>query len=564
MRVSAVIGLSAAALVAAQDAAPVTPAVDRPQFKPSTVDAVFFEQFADGASRWSPSEAKKEKAAGATEEFSYVGKWEVEEPTVFPGLLGDKGLVAKSKAAHHAISVPFDTALDTDGKDLVVQYEVKLQQGLECGGGYIKLLTESPDGIQAKEFSDKTPYTIMFGPDKCGYTGKVHFIFRHKNPKTGVIEEKHFSNAPQPRLLKSTTLYTLIVRKDQTFEIKINDVTEKSGHLLEDFAPAVNPEKEIDDASDSKPEDWVDDAQIVDSAATKPEDWDEDAPREIEDDQALKPEGWLDDEPATIPDPEATKPADWDDEEDGDFIAPSITNPKCSEAPGCGPWIRPKKANPAFKGKWTAPLIDNPLYKGVWAPRKIANPDYFEDNNPAAFNKIAGIGIEIWTMQEDILFDNFYVGHSISDAERLAKETFHLKFPIEDKLEKADADKTTEELYGKDKKSSSSAFSFEDFKKDPVKFVQDKIQSFVAVALVDPKRAVVEQKETAVAIVGAIVTLLALLGGLLGVAGGATAAAAAPSKKTDAPAKDAKKEGVATPAANADAAGATKRKTATK
>lgn len=49
----------------------------------------------------------------------------------------------KTKAAHHAISVPFSTPLDTDGKTLVVQYEVKLQKGLECGGAYIKLLTDS-------------------------------------------------------------------------------------------------------------------------------------------------------------------------------------------------------------------------------------------------------------------------------------------------------------------------------------------------------------------------------------------------------------------------------------
>lgn len=89
--------------------------------------------------------------------FSYVGQWAVEEPTVFPGIPGDEGLVIKTKAAHHAISVPFDTPLDPAGKTLVVQYEVKLQKGLDCGGAYIKLLTDSEVGIQAEEFSDKTP-----------------------------------------------------------------------------------------------------------------------------------------------------------------------------------------------------------------------------------------------------------------------------------------------------------------------------------------------------------------------------------------------------------------------
>ena len=43
------------------------------------------------------------------------------------GVEGDKGLVIKDKAAHHAISAKFPKAIDNKGKDLVVQYEVKLQ-----------------------------------------------------------------------------------------------------------------------------------------------------------------------------------------------------------------------------------------------------------------------------------------------------------------------------------------------------------------------------------------------------------------------------------------------------
>ena len=31
----------------------------------------------------------------------------------------------------------------------------------------------------------------MFGPDKCGSDSKLHFIFRHVNPKNGSVEEKH-------------------------------------------------------------------------------------------------------------------------------------------------------------------------------------------------------------------------------------------------------------------------------------------------------------------------------------------------------------------------------------
>jgi hypothetical protein len=72
--------------------------------------------------------------------------------------------VAKNKAAHHAISAPFSTSIDFKNQPLVIQYEVKYQKGGNCGGGYVKLLE---DGFQTsgKEFSDHTPWVVMFGPD---------------------------------------------------------------------------------------------------------------------------------------------------------------------------------------------------------------------------------------------------------------------------------------------------------------------------------------------------------------------------------------------------------------
>ena len=55
---------------------------------------------------------------------------------------------------------------------LSFRYEVKFQNALECGGAYIKLLVDSAD-LQLDNFLDKTPYSIMFGPDKCGADSKV-------------------------------------------------------------------------------------------------------------------------------------------------------------------------------------------------------------------------------------------------------------------------------------------------------------------------------------------------------------------------------------------------------
>lgn len=262
--------------------------------------------------------------------------------------------------------------------------------GLECGGAYLKLLREN-QALHQEEFANTTPYVIMFGPDKCGHTNKVHFIFNHKNPKTGEYEEKHLVTPPTAKIVKTTELYTLIVHPNNTYIVKQNGEEVKSGSLLTDFQPSVNPAQEIDDPSDTKPEDWVDEARIPDPDAQKPEDWDEDAPYEIVDEEATMPEDWLEKEPTSVPDPEAEKPEDWDDEEDGDWIPPTVPNPKCTEVSGCGPWTKPMVKNPEFKGKWSAPMIENPAYKGPWAPRKIANPDYFEDKNPANFEPMGAV-----------------------------------------------------------------------------------------------------------------------------------------------------------------------------
>ncbi|PKI71565.1 hypothetical protein CRG98_008082 [Punica granatum] len=279
----------------------------------------------------------------------------------------------------------------------------------------------------------------MFGPDKCGSTNKVHFIFKHKNPKTGEYVEHHLKNPPSVPSDKLSHVYTAILKPDNELRILIDGEEKNAANFLssEDFEPPLIPAKTIPDPDDKKPEDWDERAKIPDPDAVKPDDWDEDASMEIEDEEAVKPEGWLDDEPEEIDDPEATKPEDWDDEEDGEWEAPKIDNPKCETAPGCGEWKRPMKRNPAYKGKWHAPLIDNPNYKGIWKPRDIPNPEYFELDKPD-FEPIVAIGIEIWTMQDGILFDNILITADEKVAESYRKTAWKPKFEAEKEKLKAE------------------------------------------------------------------------------------------------------------------------------
>lgn len=404
------------------------------------------EQFPDQdnfSKYWKVSKSKKDTSGKEVTEdeahFNYNGKWALEEPSALVGTpKGDLGLVLKSGAAHSAISRKFDEPLTFDKSDLVViQYEVKIQEGLDCGGLYMKLLSASKDFNQDL-FTDSSPYTVMFGPDKCGGTNKVHFIFRHKNKKTNKVIEHHLKNPPSVPMTssKKTHLYTLIIEPSKNkYEVLIDNKSMKSGSLLEDFEPPVVPPKEIPDPEAKKPSDWVDQEKMVDPEAKKPENWDEDAPFEIPDMDAKMPENWLESEPARIQEP---RPSAWDDEQDGEWEPNMVENPNCKTVSGCGPWKRPMKQNPAYKGKWEAPMIPNPAYKGKWKAPTIANPMYVEDSTPGYMTPIGAVGFELWSMQKEILFDNIFISNKVTKDQLRAwtDATFKPKADVEEAMEK--------------------------------------------------------------------------------------------------------------------------------
>ncbi len=169
-------------------------------------------------------------------------------------------------------------------------------------------------------------------------------------------------------------------------------------------------------------------------------------------------------------------------------------------------------------------MIDNPEYKGEWAPRKIPNPEYFEDLTPVkSLEKIVstdvpllrvrsdllvqgGVGIELWTMTEDILFDNLYVGHSLDDAKALAAETFDIKKPLE-----AAAAKPVKSVDDDDDELT--------FGEDPIGFIREKVLDFVDLLKLDPLLAFKTHPETGAALAVSTLTFLGMVGVLLGLIG---------------------------------------------
>jgi calreticulin len=311
--------------------------------------AVYFEEDFESGNfdRWVVSTSKGAEA----------GKFGLSHGKFFGDEKKDVGLKTLEDARFYQISSAFPS-FSNKGKSLVLQFSVKHEQNIDCGGGYVKLL---PSGLDQKSFNGDSVYNIMFGPDICGGNKRTHAIITYKGTNHLI------RNNVETRSDELSHLYTLIINPDQTFKILIDNEVVREGTFDEwDFLPP----KEINDPSVSKPEDWVDERQIDD-----PED--------------VKPEGY-DDIPQTIPDPDAEQPEDWDNELDGEWEAPIIDNPEYQ-----GPW-RPKR-------------IDNPAYQGEWVHPQIPNPEYYTDDNIYAFDSNAFIGIEIWQVKSGTIFDNFLV-----------------------------------------------------------------------------------------------------------------------------------------------------------
>jgi len=361
----------------------------------------FKEDFDKGwESRWVVSKVKE---ADGT-----LGKWENSAGKYFNDEARDKGIQTSEDARFYQISAAFPKFSNKD-KDLVLQYTVKFDQAIDCGGAYIKLL---PPGLDQSKFEGDSAYNVMFGPDVCGSTRRVHAILTYKG-QNYLIKKNVYPETEQ----YTTHLYTFILRPDQTYEILIDGVSKQAGSITEDWE--LLPPKQIPDPSVSKPADWVDDAKIADP-------------------EAKKPDGW-DDIPKEIADPDAKKPEDWDEELDGEWEAPQI-------------------ANPEYKGEWRAPLIDNPAYKGEWVHPLIDNPEYHEDPNIYAFEH-AFLGIEIWQVKSGTIFDNILVTDSVEEAKAFADGYFKTLTEGEKAKKEEDEKKAKEEAA---KLSEAEAGSEED------------------------------------------------------------------------------------------------------
>uniref|UniRef100_V9KA51 Calreticulin n=1 Tax=Callorhinchus milii TaxID=7868 RepID=V9KA51_CALMI len=363
----------------------------------------FTEQFGDGdawESRWVESKHKSD-----------YGQFKLTAGKFYGDPEKDKGLQTSQDAKFYASSARFEP-FNNEGKTLVIQFTVKHEQKIDCGGGYIKLF---PSNLDQKAMHGDSSYYIMFGPDICGYsTKKVHVIFNYKE-KNHLIKKDITCKDDE-----LTHLYTLILRPDQTYEVKIDNAKVESGKLEEDW-------------------DFLQLKKIKDPEAKKPEDWDERS--KINDPEDVKPEDW--EKPENIPDPEAKKPEDWDEEMDGEWEPPMIPNPE-------------------YKGEWQPKQIDNPNYKGVWVHPEIDNPAYVADMNIYSFKSIGVLGLDLWQVKSGTIFDNFLITDDEKYAETFGSETWGQTKEPEQKMKEIQDKEESEKRKEEEQKSKEEEDGDED------------------------------------------------------------------------------------------------------
>lgn len=157
------------------------------------------------------------------------------------------GLQTSEDARFYAMSTKFKPFSNKD-KPLVVQFSVKHEQNIDCGGGYLKLFD---CGLEQTDMHGDSPYEIMFGPDICGPgTKKVHVIFSYKGKNHLINKDIRCKDDIY------THFYTLIVQPDNTFEVLIDNEKVESGNLEDNWE--FLPPKKIKDPEAKKPEDWDD------------------------------------------------------------------------------------------------------------------------------------------------------------------------------------------------------------------------------------------------------------------------------------------------------------------
>nr|WMB80952.1 calreticulin [Myxobolus bejeranoi] len=313
------------------------------------------------------------------------------------------GLKFLNDSSFYHASLKLKEDIDFTKSDFYFHYVAQYQKDHDCGGVYVKFFNK----LDQKNLNRDTPYSVMFGPDMCGYSTKtIHLIISHNDKNHQLKDKINFDNDGYPHLI------SVFIGKDRKFWVKLDGEVKKEGILGENFDYLLP--KTIDDPEDKKPEDWEDNPMIDDPEDKKPEDWDD---------------------RKEIPDTNATKPENWNDEDDGEWEPDLIKNPD-------------------YKGEWAPKRIANPKYKGEWKAKQLPNPDFVDDKT-FGDHVVSHIGIDIWTVKSGQMLDNMFVSDDAQEFEKDEKRVLEEIKQVTDKMKEIEKQNAPKEAPADEPEESS-------------------------------------------------------------------------------------------------------------
>jgi calreticulin len=113
----------------------------------ASAEVFLYETFSDGEGwkeRWTPSEYRAD-----------LGKLEVSPGNWFSDEVSKAGLRTTEDYRFYATSTKFNKPFSNKGKDLVLQFDVKNEQNIDCGGGYLKVNYKKKVVIKRKKVLKK-------------------------------------------------------------------------------------------------------------------------------------------------------------------------------------------------------------------------------------------------------------------------------------------------------------------------------------------------------------------------------------------------------------------------
>jgi calreticulin len=304
-----------------------------------------------------------------------LGRFRVSAGSFYVDRREQRGLQTLDDGRQYLISSKFKRCFNTSGRDFILQFTLKLENKVEKASGYLKVL---PESFKPNQFSSKSPWRIIFGPDIKQWDRK-HIDFR-------VYRNRTEYRTDEPILCfedKLTHIYTLVIYANQSYKVLKDNFTDIESHIEDAFHYA--PPREVPDPDAVKPDDWEDIETIDD-------------PDDV-------PPPWVENVPQYIPDDSAKRPADWDDETQG-------------------AWTPPLVSNPAYRRDWKPRQIPNPAFRGDWIPINVSNPDYVGDPKFGKAEDLCYIGIDVEQDVAGSIWDNILVTDDFEYAQKMLAETW--------------------------------------------------------------------------------------------------------------------------------------------